>query len=187
MKPHVARLYSSWGKVKQKRCCHVSQEGDVEQRKIKSSHLDEMCAKILPLSEWRKAHVLQQPWPFHSDITSRVPRTGTRTGTGWEDSSLMPSRYEQKGPQSRACPHLLLREHWPLPSLRLFARGYSAALLPSSSTHNLVAWACWYLFFFQAGSIISLTRISHISVNTIQHVKASVSTVYWRVKENSFY
>lgn len=140
----------------------------MEQRNIKSSHLDEMCAQISPLSEWRKAHVLQQPWPFHSDITSRVPRTGTRKWTGWEDASLILTRYEQKGPQSRACRNLFLREPWPLPSIHLFARGYNAALLPFSSTHNLVAWACWYLFFFQAGSITILRRISHSSVNTIQ-------------------
>lgn len=81
-------------------------------------------------------------------------------------------RYGHKGPQSWACPHLLRRKPWPLPSLHLFLRCYSAALVPSSSIQNLVAWACWDLFFSQTRSITNLRRISHVSVNKIQQVQS---------------
>lgn len=162
------------------------QQSVVEKIKVKSIHLDVMCAQISPLSECRKAHVLQQTWPLCSDTASRVPRTGTRRGTGWQDASLTTSQICAERSWQDSLPNPPSEEAL-TPAITPFAPkrlqcGSIALLLHTRPT----GMGMLVTFLLPDRGIASSRRIRQISVNKIQEESELQWTIYWEQKKNLF-
>lgn len=189
-KAHIARLHLPQDKMKE-RCCQVPipsppPQSVVEQIKVKSSHLDVMSAQVSPLSECREAHALQQTWPLRSDIASRAPRTGTRTGTGWQDASLTTPQVcaERSSQDSLPSPP---SEEALTPAITPFApkslQWCSVALLFHTQPAGM---GMPVTFLLPDRGITNLRRIRHISVNKIQEESELQWTIYWKRKKILF-
>lgn len=143
------------------------------------------CVLRSHLSECRKAHVLQQTWPLHSDVASRVLGAGTRTGSGWQDASLSSTQIcaerslqEQHARHSFwGSPHAAITPFAPKRS-----KG-SAALLFHTRPARM---GMLETFILPDWGITSFIRIRHISVNKIQEESELQWAIYREQKKILF-